>query len=160
ERLGTTLGFGSFQFTTATRRALSDLRVRSGNPLGVNWVFGEGVNPRMRAIREGLDVLNLPADEFLNHGSPRVVYGVMLARNAREVLLGMETEPDYLLPLSGGAEMTDAIAQWWTHRWLAKRVERDDVLERVAADKLVFPIRHGARVRLPQDQQLSLLEDR
>jgi hypothetical protein len=158
ERLGVTLGFGTFQFTTATRKALTELRVRSGNPLGVNWVFGEGVNPRMRAIREGLDVLNLPADEFLNHGSPRVVYGVSLARNAREVLLGMETEPDYFLPLAGGAETSDAIARWWTQRWLAKRIERDDVLQRVASETLVFPIRHGARVQLPPDDQMQLFE--
>ncbi len=159
ERLGVTLGFGSFQFTTATRKALTDLRLRSGNPQSVNWVFGEGVNPRMRAIREGLDALNLPADEFLNHGSPRVVYGVTLARNTREVLLGMESDPDYFIPLAGGAESSAAISRWWTRRWLAKRIDRDDVLQRVAAETMVFPIRHGARVELPPDNQLRLFED-
>lgn len=159
KRLGVTLGFGSFQFTRATCKALTDLRTRSPHATGVNWVFGEGVNPRMRAIREGLAVLNLPSDELLNHGSPRIVYGVALARNMREVLLGMSSEPDYYFPLPAARRATDAIASWWVHRWLSKRIMRDDVLERVAADNLVFPIRHGARVILPPDDQLSLFQD-
>ncbi len=35
-------------------------------------------------------------------------------------------------------------------RWLAGRVERKDVLDQVAGDTLVHPIRHGARVQLPK----------
>lgn len=154
QRLGETVGFGSYQFTNETCRALIRL-----NPLDVNYVFGEGVNPKMRAIRGGLDSLDLPSDQFLNHGNPRVVYGVSLARNVREILLGVEAEPDYLLPLQNGAEATDNIASWWTERWLAKRIERDDVLERVATESLVFPIRHRARVRLPATDQLEFFDE-
>jgi hypothetical protein len=154
QRLGETLGFGSYQFMAETSRALLRL-----NPLDVNFVFGEGVNPKMRALRGGLDALDLPSDQFLNHGNPRVVYGVALARNVREVLLGMATEPDYLLPLQHGAEATDAIASWWTERWLAKRINRDDILDRVAAESLIFPIRHGARVRLPTTNQMEFFDE-
>jgi hypothetical protein len=33
---------------------------------------------------------------------------------------------------------------------LVPRIEREDVLRRVAGHTLVYPIRHAARVRLPQ----------
>lgn len=159
ERLGTTLGFGSFQFSKLTSKLLIDVQTRAASASPVNWVFGEGVNPRMRAIREGLDTLSLPSDEFLNHGSPRVVYGVSLARNMRNVLLGIDRDVDYFLPPAEGAATTAAIADWWLDRWLAKRVQRDDVLERVAQERVVFPIRHGARVKQPLSEELPLLPD-
>ena len=38
---------------------------------------------------------------------------------------------------------------WWARRWLLPRIERQDVLIRVAAHTLIHPIRHGARVQLP-----------
>lgn len=44
---------------------------------------------------------------------------------------------------------TEGIVRWWVERWLVKRVEREDALERVARHTLVHPIRHGARVELP-----------
>jgi hypothetical protein len=55
----------------------------------VNSIFGEGVNPLMRKLRDGLAEVGLPADELLLHGNKRVVYGVPLAENFREVLLGL-----------------------------------------------------------------------
>src|SRR5262249_4974447 len=57
-----------------------------------------GANPRLRKIRDALDLLRLPTDELLHHGSPRLVYGVRLVENVREYLLGMERRPRYLLP--------------------------------------------------------------
>src|SRR5438552_2479615 len=47
---------------------------------------------------EPLDELGLDADEFLRHGRPRIVYGVALAENMREYLLGREKRVRYLLP--------------------------------------------------------------
>lgn len=157
EHLGTTLGFGSFQFGKRTSGLLGDLQTMATSS-SVNWVFGEGVNPRMRAIREGLDVLGLPSDQFLNHGSPRIVYGVSLARNARDYLLGRADRPSYFFRRSSGARGTLAIAKFWAARWAIRRVQRDDILERVGAETLVYPIRHGARVVRPPTDQLDLLE--
>jgi len=155
--LGTTLGFGSFQFSKRTTELLSDLQL-SATSSTVNWVFGEGVNPRMRAIREGLDSLGLASDQFLNHGSPRIVYGVSLARNARAYLLGRAKRPEYFMSPSIGPDATRAIARYWGRRWLAGRILRDDVLDKVACERLVYPIRHNARVALPPSDQLDLLE--
>jgi hypothetical protein len=45
-------------------------------------------------------------------------------------------------------------------RWLARRIENDDVLRAVEEHTLVYPIEHGARVRLPEidEDQLGLFE--
>ena len=72
----------------------------------VNSVFGEGVNPRLRKLRDGLDELGLSSDELLNHGGPRLVYGVPLAHNFREYLLGLDAAA--LLPSAAQGRGRDA----------------------------------------------------
>jgi hypothetical protein len=67
----------------------------------------------------------------------------------REYLLGQVKRPQYLLPKQRPDETTGKIAEWWLERWVVHRIERDDVLERVAGHTMVLPIRHGARVELP-----------
>jgi len=86
----------------------------------------------------------------LHHGSPRLVYGVRLVENVREYLLGMEKRPRYLLPQRGAADITQEIIRHCRERWLLPRIQREDVLERVAGHNFVHPIRHGARVPLPR----------
>ena len=85
----------------------------------------------------------------MEHGTPRLVYGVQLAHNTREYLLGRARRLQYLLPQRPPREVTDGIARWWAERWMSSRLEREDVLERVARQTLVHPIRHGARVEVP-----------
>ena len=41
------------------------------------------------------------------------------------------------------------IANWWAKRWLLQRILKTQVLDRVARHTFVHPIRHGARVELP-----------
>jgi hypothetical protein len=127
----------------------------------VHSIFGEGVNPRLRKIREGLDRLNLPSDELLSHGNQRLVYAVALARNFREYLLGLDSQPDYLIPLGDGIRSTHRIVEWWRERWLKPRLRRDGVLEEVSSHRLTHPIKHGARVPLTEDigGQISLFSD-
>ncbi len=105
---------------------------------------------RLRKIRDGLDLLSLPTEELLHHGSPRLVYGVRLVENVREYLLGMEKRPRYLLPQRNAGAVTQEIIRYWRQRWLLPRIQRDDVLERVAGHNFVHPMRHGARVPLPR----------
>jgi hypothetical protein len=107
------------------------------------------VNPRLRKIRDALGELGLPADEFLEHGTPRLVYGVALAENAGEYLVGRAKRPKYLLPQGRAREASKAIAEWWIERWVTPRAGREEVVERIAGQTLVHPIRHGARVVLP-----------
>jgi hypothetical protein len=124
---------------------------RSKEARKVNSIFGEGVNPLMRKIREGLGLLGLPADVLLKHGSKRVVYGVALARNFREFLLGISDSPRYLIPQTREKYRTDLLADYWRQRWLLKRVEKPGILDEVAHHTCVYPIRHGAQVELPHD---------
>ena len=131
---------------------------RSKDARKVNSIFGEGVNPLMRKIREGLGLLGLPADVLLKHGSKRVVYGVALARNFQEFLLGMSDSPRYLIPQTREKHRTELLADYWRQRWLLKRIEKPGVLDEVARHTCVYPIRHGAQVELPPEgeEQLDL----
>lgn len=85
--LGYSEGFGSFHLSRETVGTMNVLLARSQDGKRVNSIFGEGVNPLMRKIREALDLLGLPSDAILRHGNRRIVYGVPLAQNFREVLL-------------------------------------------------------------------------
>jgi hypothetical protein len=145
--LGRTVGFGSYQFSQQTMAALEVLLARSRRGRQVNSIFGEGVNPKLRKVRAALELAGLRSDLFLRHGSPRIVYGVALAENTRDVLLGRASRARYIVPLR--PEGTVAIVAFWRRRWLSPRVERPDVLECVASHDLTYPVRHGARVLLP-----------
>jgi uncharacterized protein DUF4338 len=147
-RLGLSKGFGSFHFSGTTIELVGTLLGRRIEGRRVNSIFGEGVNPLMRKIREALEELELPSDRILNHGNRRVVYGVALAENFREILLGFEGEPRYLIPpnMEGGG--TERLATYWRQRWLTKRVGNQTILEAVTEHTLAYPITHGARVSI------------
>lgn len=149
--LAHTAGFGSYHFSKPTMDAMEVLLARAERGREVNSIFGEGVNPKLRKVRSALAAVGLPSDHLLQHGSKRIVYAVPLASNFREVLIGRARKPDYILPSDGKG--TRDIIDFWYHRWLGKRIERPDVLERVAQHSTVYPVEHGARV------QLSKLED-
>ena len=159
--LGRSQAYGTSHFSEATVKSLVSLVQQSSNGQRVNSIFGEGVSPKLRKIRDGLAQLNLPADTLLRHGRKRIVYGVPLIRNLREYLLGMEEAPDFLYSCPG-PEATQQVSNWWIERWLSKRIDRDAVLDDVAANTLVSPVRHGARVVLPttgDQEHQSLFED-
>src|SRR5262245_23893197 len=150
EFLGRTLGLGTSQFSKKTVEALTRLLQHSARGQQVNSGFGEGVNPRLRKLRDGLAELGLDADELLRHGRPRLVYGVALAHNMRTYLMGREKRPSYILAEKEPKKITEAMCRWWIDRWVLSRLKRDDVYERTAQHTLVHPIRDGARVVLPR----------
>ncbi len=158
--LGRSEAFGTSQYSSATVEALVRLVHHSNGGQRVNSIFGEGVSPKLRKVREGLEALRFPTEHLLRHGRRRIVYGVTLVRNTREFLLGLEDTPDYLFSLTG-ADATAAVSEWWRERWLSPRIERHHVLEEVAAHTLVRPVRHGARVELPAEAagQMSFIDD-
>jgi hypothetical protein len=149
EPLGQTVGYGSYHFSQETIATLELLLSRNQSGRQVNSIFGEGVNPKLRKVRAALDAIGLPSNLLLQHGSPRLVYAVVLARNFRDVLLGVTTRPDYFLPF--GTNGDQQIVDHWRSRWLSGRVRNPDVLRAVAHHVLVSPVRHGARVVLPQE---------
>jgi Druantia protein DruA len=150
--IGLSEGFGSFHISQETLGLIATLIGRSKEARKVNSIFGEGVNPLMRKIREGLELLGLPSDVLLNHGNKRVVYGVALAENFRDVLLGFSDSPNYNMPRTRGGQRTELLAEFWRRRWLLNRLEKPGILDEVAKHTVVYPIRHGAQVTLPDDE--------
>jgi hypothetical protein len=114
----------------------------------VNSSFGEGVNPKLRKVRDGLDHLGWPSNDLLQHRRQRIVYGVSLVANLLPYLLGMDARPQYVFQRSIRGDV-ERIALWWMERWLASRVESEEVLAQVAINSTTRPVRHAARVVLP-----------
>jgi hypothetical protein len=149
-KLGLTQGQGSFHFSAVTVDLVEVLLGQIADSRTVNSIFGEGVSPRLRKIRSGLNLCGFPSDEVLTHGSPRIVYGIALTTNQRDCLLERGRQPDYIFPQRASEETTKLIADYWQRRWLYGRIHRPEILERVARHTLVSPVQHGARVSLPK----------
>lgn len=143
-----TKGLGTFQFGQDAVEAMSLVLAQTSKGQRVNSVFGEGTNPRLRKIRDGLDELGLPSNTMLDHGAPRLVYGVPLIENLSDYLLGIDEKPKYFVPPARSGPATTSISEWWFERWCKPRLV-DEVFERVEAHTLALPIRHGAAVVLP-----------
>lgn len=157
--LGHSYGFGTYHFSRTTTKLGSDLNARKKEGRLVNSIFGEGVNPLMRKIRESINFIGLESENLLLHGNQRVTYGIKLADNFRNILLGIEQKPEYLLPQKNVKTMSEKIAAFWIKRWLAPRSQRPDVLADVGTHTLSYPITHGATVHLPvvPDEKLETL---
>jgi len=144
--LGLTAGFGSYHFSRDTLREIAVIATQAQRGREVNSIFGEGVNPKLRKIRSGLDEVGLPSDALLQHGSPRLVYAIPLAENFRDVLFGLSNRPSYILKSRRAREGSQKIVDFWRQRWLLARSARPDTISRVAKHSLAYPISHGARV--------------
>lgn len=128
--LGKTEGYGSIQFGQRTRQALSDVTELVEGRQVVRGRFGEGIAPRMRKIRRGLENCGLDG-ELLKHESPRIVYSVDLATDARDYLLGLTDNPAYVWDFEDIEQEQQQIYDHWRHRWVSKRVQKEEVLERI-----------------------------
>jgi hypothetical protein len=159
--LGKTRGYGTFQFGEDATTSISTVLSQSKAGQRVNYVFGEGVNPRLRMLRDGFDEVGLLSNVMLDHGAPRLVYGVSMIRNLSDYLLGIDKSPDFILPLKGALQTTEAIGRWWHERWSKVRVGREEVLDEIEKQTLVRPIQHAARVKLPSPlvEEPSLFPD-
>ena len=149
--LGRSEGFGSYHFSKETMKLMNTLLARNKRGRRVNSIFGEGVNPRLRKIREALEVVGLSPDELLSHGNSRVVYAASLVRNLQDSLLGLSKRPFYLLSQKNPKKRTEEIVDYWRERWFMKRVLREETVKEVSRHTLSYPITHGARVQLPGD---------
>ncbi len=146
-----TEGWGTFQFGKATTTAIVELVRAERKGSLVNYVFGEGTSPKMRAFRAGLTRLGFETEPLLRHGMRKLIYGVPLVTNLRSYLLGMEKEPQYVIPAVDEHGSIRAVVAWWLSRWVVPRIRRAETLAAVERHTLVHPITHGARVELPTD---------
>ncbi len=148
--LGKSRSYGTSHLSQHTVSALVRLCEQSRTGVRVNSIFGEGVNPKLRKVRDGIDRLGWPSEVLLRHGRQRIVYGVSLVSNLLPYLLGAEEEPRYVLGSDSGNDVTQ-LSQWWTRRWLAPRARSAAVMDAVAQHRTDRPVRHGARVQLPPE---------
>jgi hypothetical protein len=151
-RLGRSRSFGTSHLSAESVSLLVRLAEQTQTGARVNSIFGEGVNPKLRKVRHGLDLLGWPSDVLLQHGRQRIIYGVSLVRNLLPYLVGLDTRPEYIYPLDAVEDVAQ-IARWWTERWLSPRARSDEVLAAVAENRLSRPVRHGARVPLPESHE-------
>ncbi|MBL8420848.1 MAG: DUF4338 domain-containing protein [Dechloromonas sp.] len=129
--LGRTEGFGSPNLSAETEQGLALLAEAAKNYRNVNFVFGEGQSPKLRQLREGFTALGLNQTNLLQHGAPRIIYGVSLVGNLERVLLGIDDPPIYALDLE--SEHAEAqIADYWITRWLLSRLNHRPALDAVA----------------------------
>ena len=100
EELGKSVGYGSIQFSPATINEIEPILKSLTEGRQINHIFGEGVSPRLRKVRAGMEAVGLPPDKLMQHGTPRIVYGVSLAEQFQDVLLGRRiNKPRYYFPL-------------------------------------------------------------
>lgn len=148
-----TSGVGTFHFGRDTKAAIENYLTSTTNGRRrVNNVFGEGTSPKLRSLRDGLNALGIDSEEMLQHGLEKVVYGATLIANTSRYLLRLDEKPQYLFSPNEGQASTTKIARYWFERWAASRMQRHDSKERLFAHTLVRPVRHGARVVLPEDE--------
>lgn len=154
-KLGRSKSYGSSHFAEDTVAELSRLASRSNSGIRVNSVFGEGVSPKMRKIKLGLEALGWSQRDLLQHGRARSLYGVNLVDNLSSYLLGMDKNPRYLCP-PGARNSTEAISKWWYKRWASNRIQNPGVISAIRTNGGKLDGRHGALVDLPLDNYEDL----
>jgi hypothetical protein len=140
DQIGYTEGYGSIQFGPETRKRLTQVtQIEEGRKV-VRGRFGEGVSPRIRKIRRGLKNCGLETD-LLKHESRRIVYGINLAENSQNYLLGIDEDPEYYWKFDDPEEEQQSIYDHWIDRWASMRVQKQDVLEDIRKfDKQEFKL--------------------
>jgi hypothetical protein len=149
-RLGRSRSFGTSHLSADAVDALVRLTEQSQTGVRVNSIFGEGVNPKLRKIRSGLDLLGWPSEQLLQHRRQRVVYGVSLVDNLLPYLLGADEEPRYTFRRNVRDDVR-RIGDWWFDRWMARRLEAEATGVGLRQHSLDRPVHHGARVVMPND---------
>jgi len=132
KRIGYTEGYGSTSLSGETSDVLRELVFRSEGMRRVNNVFGEGVSPRLRMIRDGLAAVGIPPTVVLYHSCPRIIYGVSLAANTIAYLRGETSSPDYYFRPQRHKKGTREIVDYWLERWLLARSKRPESLTKLA----------------------------
>lgn len=148
-RVGRSRSFGTSHLSSGSVDALVHL-VEQASGTRVNSIFGEGVNPKLRKVRQGLDLLGWPSDDLLQHGRQRIIYCVSLVTNLLPYLIELDAQPEYRFR-SNVADDTAKVVNWWAERWLDRRLGSEEALARIESHRALDGSGpHGARVVLPE----------
>jgi hypothetical protein len=154
KELGFSEGYGSFHFSSDTIWLADKVAgINNNGRKKVNSIFGEGANPLFRKLKGALEHLKLESNPILNHRNRRVVYGISLAENFDEVLIGLTKGAKYLFPQTKSKEKTELIGKFWIKRWLQNRILNEEILQQVSGHTLTYPITHGAKVPLKEEEE-------
>jgi hypothetical protein len=123
--LGLTKGYGTTHLSEATVRALREVSIGQHGRRTINNLFGEGQSPRLRQVRDGLDILGLDSDAYLRHSNPRRIYAAEIFPGAKDALRLNHSVYATAAPF-------EAIREVWRERWLARRITNSTILARVA----------------------------
>ena len=107
--VGISKGFGTFQFSPYSTKAMSDLAKKKASGRIVNFRFGEGANPNFRQHREVLEDLGFNSNLILKHNNPRQFYLVQLVNNLDDVLLDIDSKIEYYISLENTKNKTNLI---------------------------------------------------
>ncbi len=128
KKIGSTKGYGTFQFSKRTSELLKDfLKVKEGK---VGYKFGDGPNYKFRFIKKALKFLEnygLNSNFILNHSIKRDIYYVPLAYNALDFLNGRTENLEYF------NYKIDDLIEYWKERWYDGRKNNPDVINRVSS---------------------------
>lgn len=126
QELDKTAGYGTVHLSMLTVRVLRELSEEQHQARRINNRFGEGTSPRLRQVREGLDVLGIQSDDILHHATPRLFYACELTPSARSELMGLASS-NY-----DTSTLLEVISEAWRRRWLLARVCNPEILSRLA----------------------------
>ena len=116
-KIGTTTGYGHFQISEDLFSKVREFLREAEHPYVDGYKFGSGPNWRLRLLRAGLELLELDSDHTLKHGIQREVYVMSIACNAKEYLVGMESEAAF------DQKSVDEISDLAIKRWVVPRSE-------------------------------------
>jgi len=116
-KIGTTEGWGHFLVTDEVFKQVRLVLKEHNDPYYDNYKYGQGPSWRLRALRKACTLLNIDSD-LLRHGIKREAYAIPLASNWRQILLGLENNPDGL----DNSCFTIGVAA--VNRWVIPRAER------------------------------------
>lgn len=125
KELDRTAGFGTVHLGLETVRLLRSLSEKEHQARRINNRFGEGTSPRLRQVREGLEVLGIDSNEVLHHATPRLLYACALSPLAHEHLLGLTVDQ------APPGPSLSAISDAWRCRWLLSRIRNPQVIDRL-----------------------------
>lgn len=154
KNIGTSEGFGTFQFSSTTillAEKLNNNKDEGTKSSGTraNSIFGEGASPRLRKIREILDKFKIPGDKILNHSYKRIVYVYSLVKDIQKEIFKINLSPEYILTQENPKAVTEALCLFWFQRWAVKRISQNDIANAINQNSFKIHGTHNAYVNLP-----------
>ena len=128
ERLGLTIGEGTFQFSNLTNSILREYLKDARGYRQVNNVFGEGTSPKMRNLRTAISSLGFNADEIMKHQQQRLFLVAELNPDAKNRLMKR-----HLKTATKRSKFRD-ISNAWIDQWVKNRITKEGILDRIKAE--------------------------